>query len=87
MDVRALARTVEIVISGSLMTWATYREGAAADWIARDVEAVLAPYLPGDVPAREAAARGTTRERFARQAVPATRGADDEPTMSIHPPS
>src|SRR5262245_49922324 len=27
VDVRSLARTVETVISGSLMTWATYREG------------------------------------------------------------
>ncbi|AMY07012.1 Bacterial regulatory protein, tetR family [Luteitalea pratensis] len=47
VDVQALARIVEVVISGSLMTWATYREGAAADWIARDVDAVLMPYLTG----------------------------------------
>jgi AcrR family transcriptional regulator len=46
VDVRALARTVEVVVSGSLMAWATYREGKAADWIARDLEAVLAPWLP-----------------------------------------
>ena len=45
VDVRALARTVETVISGSLMSWATYREGKAADWIGRDLEAVLAPWL------------------------------------------
>jgi AcrR family transcriptional regulator len=45
VDVRALARAVETAISGSLMTWATYREGTAANWIGRDVEAVLAPWL------------------------------------------
>ena len=45
VDVRSLARTVETVVGGSLMSWATYREGRAADWISRDVEAVLAPFL------------------------------------------
>jgi AcrR family transcriptional regulator len=45
VDVRSLARTVETVIGGSLMSWATYREGKAADWIGRDLEAVLAPFL------------------------------------------
>ena len=44
-DVRALARTVETVISGSLMTWACYQEGTAVSWIRREVESVLAPYL------------------------------------------
>jgi AcrR family transcriptional regulator len=42
---RTLARTIETVVGGSLMTWATYRQGAAARWIAADVDAVLAPYL------------------------------------------
>lgn len=45
VDVRSLARTVEVVIGGSLMAWATYREGRAVDSIARDLEAVLAPWL------------------------------------------
>jgi AcrR family transcriptional regulator len=44
-DVRPLARVVETAIGGSLMTWAMYREGNAADWIVRDVEAVLMPWL------------------------------------------
>jgi hypothetical protein len=43
VDVGSLARTVETVISGSLMSWATYREGQAVDWIGRDLEAALAP--------------------------------------------
>jgi AcrR family transcriptional regulator len=45
VDVRPLARVVETAIGGSLMTWATYREGSAVDWIARDLEAVLTPWL------------------------------------------
>ena len=45
LDVAELARTVETVISGSLLSWATYREGRAADWIRRDLEAVLTPWL------------------------------------------
>jgi AcrR family transcriptional regulator len=44
-DVERLARTVEAVISGSLMTWPLYNEGPADRWIRDDVNAVLAPYL------------------------------------------
>src|SRR5580658_11268747 len=40
-----LARTIETVLSGSLITWAFYREGSAADWIRADLEAVLTPYI------------------------------------------
>jgi hypothetical protein len=46
VDVRSLARTVEVVVGGSLMAWATYREGKAVDWIVRDLDAVLKPWLP-----------------------------------------
>jgi AcrR family transcriptional regulator len=45
VDARSLARIVETVINGSLMSWATYREGKAASWIARDFDAVLSPWL------------------------------------------
>lgn len=55
VDVPSLARTVETVISGSLMTWATYREGKAADWIGRELEAVLRPWLDQRPPARRPA--------------------------------
>lgn len=62
-DVAALTRAVETAVSGSLLTWATYREGAAADWIERDVRAVLAPYLGGTPAgrARRPARRGRSR--------------------------
>jgi AcrR family transcriptional regulator len=71
VDVRSLARTVETVISGSLMSWATYRVGSAADWIARDFDAVLAPWLTrprGKKPAPSGRTRrgGTPRRRDPR---------------------
>ncbi|HEX6052804.1 MAG TPA: TetR family transcriptional regulator [Gemmatimonadaceae bacterium] len=44
-DVDALARTVEITISGALMTWAMYEdEGPAGRWMRDAVDAVLAPH-------------------------------------------
>ena len=46
VDARSLARLVETVIGGSLMSWACYRHGTAIEWIRRDLEAVLAPHLP-----------------------------------------
>jgi AcrR family transcriptional regulator len=41
-----LARTIDAVVGGSLMSWACYREGTAVDWLRHDVEAVLGPHLP-----------------------------------------
>lgn len=53
-DAGALARTLEITVSGALLTWAMYEdEGPAAVWMRTAVDAVLAPYL----------ARATTRSR------------------------
>jgi AcrR family transcriptional regulator len=40
-----LARTIETVLSGSLITWGFYRQGTAANWMRADLEAVLAPWL------------------------------------------
>lgn len=42
---KQLARTVEAVIGGSMMSWAHYQEGKAAKWIRDDLNAVLKPYL------------------------------------------
>jgi AcrR family transcriptional regulator len=42
---KQLARTIEAVLSGSMLTWAFYREGTAAQWMRADLEAVLRPYL------------------------------------------
>ena len=40
-----LARTVEAMLGGSLIAWATYQEGPAATWLRDDLDAVLAPHL------------------------------------------
>ena len=44
-DVRALARTIEAVLGGSMLAWAFYHEGPAARWLARDLEEILRPHL------------------------------------------
>lgn len=43
-DTDALARVVECTLNGSMLTWAFYREGSAATWMLRDLDAVLAPH-------------------------------------------
>jgi len=40
-----LARTVEAVLGGSMMSWAYYEEGTATQWMRDDLNAVLKPYL------------------------------------------
>jgi AcrR family transcriptional regulator len=70
VDVRSLARAVEAVIGGSLMTWACYREGSAARWIRRDLDAVLQAYLlapqPKASPSRRSKGRQSKRRRVPR---------------------
>ena len=44
-DPRQLARTIEAIIGGSMMSWAHYQEGTAAKWIRDDLNAILKPYL------------------------------------------
>jgi AcrR family transcriptional regulator len=67
VDAPRLARTIEAVINGSLMTWACYREGPAAAWIRRDLEAVLQPHLAvgaeGKAPASGRFSRRQARRR------------------------
>lgn len=72
VDVRSLARTVEVIISGSLMSWATYREGRAVDWIGRDLEAVLAPWLRHSRVKRTVVSGGKRRLVKRRRRVPHT---------------
>jgi AcrR family transcriptional regulator len=45
VDTGALARGVEVTVSGSMLTWAFHEEGALAAWIREDLENVLRPYL------------------------------------------
>lgn len=44
-NAKQLARTVETIIGGSMLTWATHREGVASRWMRRDLDLVLAPFL------------------------------------------
>jgi len=45
VNVKRLARTIEAVIGGSMITWATYRVGKAATWMRKELDAVLEPYV------------------------------------------
>jgi len=66
VDPRRLARIIEAVISGSLMTWACYREGSAAAWIRRDLDTVLQPHLSAG-PRSKAPAPGRFSPRQTRR--------------------
>ena len=44
-NARQLARTVEAVVNGSMLSWAFYQEGAAEKWMRHDLDAVLKPYI------------------------------------------
>ena len=44
-DPDVLARGVQVVVSGSLMTWAIFREGKATEWVRDDLETLLRPHL------------------------------------------
>jgi len=44
-DVKALAQMIEIVLLGSLLSWALHREGPAATYFRRNLDAMLSPYL------------------------------------------
>ena len=45
LDPRRLARAIEAIIGGSLMSWACHRQGAAAAWICQNLDTVLQPHL------------------------------------------
>jgi hypothetical protein len=42
---KQLARTIETIIGGSMLTWATYRDGSAVKWMRQDLDLVLGPFL------------------------------------------
>jgi AcrR family transcriptional regulator len=44
VDTDALARAVEVTLSGSLLSWAFYQDGPASHWVRADLDAVLRPY-------------------------------------------
>jgi AcrR family transcriptional regulator len=44
-NAKQLARTIEAVVGGSMLSWAYYQEGSAAKWMRHDLDAVLKPYI------------------------------------------
>jgi len=62
-DARALARLLLAVVNGSLLTWAVYRDGPAAAWLARDVDLALEPYRSSRLSAGPSASRPPSRRR------------------------
>jgi AcrR family transcriptional regulator len=63
VDARALARLLLAVVNGSLLTWAVYRDGPAAAWLARDVDLALEPYRSSRLSAGPSASRPPSRRR------------------------
>lgn len=44
-DVPSLARNIEALISGALLTWAFHEQGTAASWLRSHIDALLHPHL------------------------------------------
>jgi AcrR family transcriptional regulator len=44
LDAVALARAIEVTVTGSLMSWAVHQEGTAMAWVQQDVDATLRPW-------------------------------------------
>jgi AcrR family transcriptional regulator len=44
-DTAALTRLVQALLSGSLISWAFYRDGTAEKWMLEDLESLLRPHL------------------------------------------
>jgi len=49
-DIPALVRNLDAIISGALLTWAFHHQGSAKTWIARHVDALLAPHCTRRTP-------------------------------------
>jgi AcrR family transcriptional regulator len=44
-NARMLARSIEVTLRGSFLGWALYRQGSAAEWLRKDLDATLRPYV------------------------------------------
>lgn len=47
-----LARLIQETLHGALVSWAIFREGSAKNWVRREVDALLKPYVAADAPRR-----------------------------------
>jgi hypothetical protein len=61
-----LARLVQEMLHGALIAWAIHREGTARDWLRREFEALLEPYIADSLVLNK---RGSQRSR-ARKRLP-----------------
>ena len=43
-DTAELARLIQAVNGGAMLSWAVYRQGSVAAWVRRDLRAILLPY-------------------------------------------
>ena len=43
-DTAEIARLIQQANDGAMLSWAVYREGSLANWVRRDLQAILAPY-------------------------------------------
>jgi hypothetical protein len=72
-DTNALARVVQATLHGALVSWAIYREGSAREWVKRDLDCLLSPYLlrrhrrRGPTVPRAAGAARSARDRQVRK--------------------
>ena len=59
-DTAQLARLIQHLNGGAMLSWAVYREGSVASWVRRELESLLGPYRR--VPEDRTRARRTTRQ-------------------------
>lgn len=64
-DIGGIARAIQALTSGSLITWAIHRDGSVLDWVRTDLDALIAPYRATTPPARAGGERAAPRARHA----------------------
>ena len=48
MRTARLARAIQVMLNGSLLTWAGFREGTVGEWIREDLKTLLQPFRVSD---------------------------------------
>jgi AcrR family transcriptional regulator len=58
LDAATLARAIEVIVSGSLMSWAVHQEGTATRWVRHDLDTLLQPHFSAKTRRQRQPARG-----------------------------